>query len=52
MKELVPTVFSNDSGTYLRLEFFIDGKLVDRITVKVDKIDEENILKFCSKHYA
>lgn len=49
MKEVIPSVFMNDSGTFMRLECFEDGKLVDRITVKVDKTDEERLIDFFYK---
>ena len=51
-KELVPTVFNNSEGTYLRLEFFKDNELVDRITLKVDKNDEELLTQFFIKYNA
>lgn len=49
MKEIVPTVFNNGSEVYLRLECFEDGNLIDRITIKVDKMDEENLIDFFIK---
>lgn len=49
-KELVPTVFNNTEGTYLRLEFFKDNELVDRITLKVDKNEEETLKQFIIKY--
>lgn len=49
MKEIVPSVFNNGEGVYLRLECFEDGNLLDRITIKVDKMDEENLIDFFVK---
>ena len=49
MKEIVPSVFNNGEGVYLRLECFEDGNLLDRITIKVDKMDEENLIDFFDK---
>ena len=49
-KELIPTVFNNSEGTYLRLEFFKDNELVDRITIKVDRNDEETLKQFIIKY--
>lgn len=51
-KELIPTVFNNSDGTYLRLELFEGDKLVDRITIKVDRNDEEELTKFFIKYNA
>ena len=52
MKEIVPSVFNNSEGLYLRLECFEDGNLVDRITIKVDKNDEELLTQFFIKYNA
>lgn len=49
MKEIVPTIFNNGEGLYLRLECFEEGNLIDRITLKVDKIDEEKLIDFFIK---
>ena len=49
MKEIVPSVFNNSEGLYLRLECFEDGNLVDRITIKVDRMDEEKLIDFFVK---
>ena len=49
MKEIIPTLFNNGEGLYLRLECFEDGNLVDRITIKVDRMDEENLINFFIK---
>lgn len=49
-KELVPTVFNNSEVTYLRLELFEGDKLVDRITIKVDRNEEETLKQFIIKY--
>ena len=50
MGELIPTVFSNGTGTFLRLEYFDGENLVDRITIKIDRMDEEAVKQFFIKY--
>jgi len=45
-KELVPTIFTSDGETFLRLEYFNKEELVARITIKIDKDEEENAKQF------
>ena len=51
-KELVPTIFNNTEGTYLRLELFKDNVLIDRITIKVDKSEEKLLTQFFANYNA